>query len=34
MTGEKTEDSALVLPWPEYDETVEKFTDLIVNQGC
>ena len=30
----ETEDGALVLPWPEYDETVRSFIDLIVNQGC
>ena len=30
----KTEDGALMLPWPEYDETVVRFIDLIESQGC
>ena len=24
----------LTLPWPEYNETVQSFIDLIVSQGC
>ena len=30
----KTKDGTLTLPWPEYDETVERFIELIVSQGC
>ena len=30
----ETEDGALTLPWPEYNETVRSFIDLIENQGC
>ena len=27
-------DGAPTLPWPQYDETVRSFIDLIVEQGC
>lgn len=30
----ETADGALTMPWPEYNETVERFFDLIVDQGC
>lgn len=30
----ETADGELTLPWPEYDETVERFIDLIETQGC
>ena len=30
----ETEDGVLILPWPEYDERVVRFIDLIESQGC
>ena len=27
-------DGTLVSPWPEYNNTVERFIDLIADQGC
>ena len=30
----ETKDGALAFPWPEYNETVESFINLIVKQGC
>ena len=30
----ETEDGTLHMPWPEYNETVDSFIGLIVNQGC
>lgn len=34
LTGKEVEGGRFTLPRPEYDNTVEKFIDLIVNQGC
>lgn len=34
LTNEEVEGGRLTLPRPKYDDTVENFIDLIVNQGC